>query len=102
MPLLIGELGDYDLWKCDPEWGVRHEECEHCLGVKHECDPEHCARCGLRACTASLIAEEGDEWECAACNGREDEREQSSLERYQEELRAEHDAEMRRDAFGEP
>lgn len=55
-------------------------------------------------CGGTLVIEEGDQRECEDCNKRENAREQqqSSAERYQQELRTEHDAEMRRDAFGDP
>lgn len=68
-------FGDYDRWKCDPDWGKREEKCQCCGGVKGECDREYCARCGLQACTASLVTEEGDEFECHDCNERENARE---------------------------
>lgn len=71
-------LGDYDRWKTDPDWGVREEKCQHCGGVKGECDPMNCARCGTQACTGSLVCEECDEWECAGCNRRENERERGN------------------------
>ncbi|HYE70620.1 MAG TPA: hypothetical protein VD932_03755 [Aquabacterium sp.] len=85
------------------------ELCGHC-GDPREGDEEDqcydvsCARCSAEGCCASMICEEGDEWECPPCNERENAREdqQSSGDRYQEEMRAEHDSEMRRDAFGLP
>lgn len=75
----MNSLGDYDRWKCDPDWGVREEACQYCGGVKHECDRYECARCRAKGCSNTLIAEEGDEWECAACNRRENERERQQL-----------------------
>ncbi len=72
MPVLIGEMGDYDRWKSDPDFGRREEKCERCSGVKGECDPMHCARCGLQACTGALFCEGCDDWECPSCNRRED------------------------------
>lgn len=134
----MNSLGDYDRWKCDPDWGVREEKCQHCGGVKGECDPMNCAMCDTQTCTgllvceecdtedaelfastghwsgcgvgegtqrgpcdcrerdrlawkvscarcgkagttAEFIAEEGDEWECAGCNRRDDERERAEV-----------------------
>ena len=66
----IGEMGDYDRWKCDPDWGQHDKSCLYCNGTGYECDRYECARCRAKGCSNTLIAEEGDEWECEACNRR--------------------------------
>ena len=38
-----------------------------------------CARCGKIGSTAQFIIEEGDEWECPACNRRENHRERLAI-----------------------
>lgn len=37
-----------------------------------------CARCGKAGTSAEFVIEEGDEWECPACNARENARERQT------------------------
>jgi hypothetical protein len=55
--------------------------CDHCgdprEGEDH-CYEVDCARCGAQGCCAIMVMEEGDEWECTECNGRENERKRAA------------------------
>lgn len=79
MPVLIGEMGHYDRWKTDTDWGRREEKCQHCGGTDFECDRYSCARCGAKGCSNTLVPEEGDEWECPPCNERCNETERAEV-----------------------
>lgn len=45
------------------------------------CYPVECARCGASDCCLRMVIEEGDEWECRACNERENARERAEVRR---------------------
>jgi hypothetical protein len=51
--------------------------CAFCRGVFSDCWQVTCDRCGKAGCSNTHVPEEGDEWECGACNRRENEGEQT-------------------------
>jgi hypothetical protein len=80
MPVLVGQMGDYDRWKTDPEWGRRYdddfEEGED--EPDKECIGEECLFCGehyrYECFTAEdcedQMAEAGDEYFAAIRDAR--------------------------------
>lgn len=51
------------------------DPCAYCGQPEYRCNYVKCARCGKKGCASNFVIEEGEEWECAACNEREDARE---------------------------
>lgn len=51
-------LGDYDRWKCDPDWDRLDQQCKTCDGVEGECEIYFCDRCGGEACSGWTICVE--------------------------------------------
>lgn len=62
-------------YDCDDREGTVSKGCPFCRGPMWQCWQVTCARCGEAGCCNTHSPEEDDEWECAACNRREDERE---------------------------